>query len=172
MESFLKWIEEESNKGKDEKSRKSKDENIPTLISLVIEIAYRNPRVQHIAINILTFLLEQLEAKDEKATLEAIVNRFKQMPNSDLLQVWLQRLSIKVKKDISYDVGLCKTVQEMLKEEPHDNSKIWNTKWLKESKLKKIVKTTEIVNRKKLEDLKPVATKEERKEVMNRSYVY
>src|SRR5690606_2705028 len=66
---------------------KRKDPNIHSLISLVVEIAYRNPRVSPTAIAILTLLLDQIENQDErKVTIGRIKTKFGQIPNSGLLR--------------------------------------------------------------------------------------
>jgi hypothetical protein len=136
------------------KSSKRKDSNIHALISLVVEIAYRNPRVSPTAIAILTLLLGQIEDEnDKKAIIGRIKNKFDLIPNSDLLRVWLQRLYLKIDNTIEYKERLCNKVLD-------PELKLWNTDWLNEN-LRNIIDTTPVVNYATIEELQAVTTEEE-----------
>jgi hypothetical protein len=79
-----------------EKSKK-KDYNLETLISLVTEIALRNPRVVPTCIAILSIFLSRIKDDTEKLALaEKIKNKFKDVPNSSFIMVWFQRLNLKI----------------------------------------------------------------------------
>ncbi len=131
-----------------------KDLNLPTLISLVVEIAYRNPRVIPLAVNILTHLLNQLQHEKEKQSLvKRMKAKFDRIPNSGLLKVWLQRLYLKIDTSITYEEKLC---QKVLFRE----TQIWNSHWL-DTSLKDAINKAEIIDYHAVENLKPVATDEE-----------
>ena len=144
MKEFLKFLE----------NNKRKDPNIETLISLVTEIAYRNPRVSHTSIAILSLFLKQIENENEKlAIVKRIRNKFFQIPNSTLLKVWLQRLYLKIDESIEYDELLCKKVLD-------EKVLIWNSEWLSED-LKAILDNTSILKESEINNLKKHITKKE-----------
>ena len=143
-----------------------KDPNIHTLISLVVEIAYRNPRVAPTAIAILTFLLNQIEdAAEKQDTVNRIKSKFAQIPNSGLLKVWLQRLFLKIDNTIVYEEVLCQKVGA-------PNTQVWNTEWLN-AKLRGIIEGIPIVDYAAIEALEEVATEEEIEEIVEaKAYDY
>src|SRR5690606_34040468 len=101
MKDFLLFLEKSNRK----------DRNVKSLISITTEIAFRNPRVAPRAIAILSLLLNQLKNEDEKKTiLKKIQTKFLQLPNSSLLEIWLQRLYIKIDKSITYNELLSQKV--------------------------------------------------------------
>ena len=147
MREFLKHIE------------KSKKEirNIEVLISLVTEIAFRNPRVSPIAISILSIFISKIKDNSlKKELVKKIQLKFKQVPNSSLLKVWLQRLYLKVDKSYEYDEKICKKVM-------NNNEVIWNTDWLN-GELKNIIDKTPIS---KEETIKKLKVKPSKKEIKN-----
>ena len=155
MREFLKHIE------------KSKKEirNIDVLISLVAEIAFRNPRVSPIAISILNIFISKIKDKSHKKELvKKIQNKFKQVPNSALLKVWLQRLFLKVDKSYNYDELLCKKVID-------NNEKIWNTEWI-DGELKDIIDKTPIIINETIKKLKIKPSKKEIKKVAKRKIYF
>ena len=143
-----------------------KDPNIHTLISLVVEIAYRNPRVSPTAIAILTFLINQIEDEQEKkVTIGRIKNKFEQIPNSGLLKVWLQRLYLKIDDSIVYEEALCNKVLT-------STTPIWNTDWLN-ANLKAVIDNTPIVDYASVAALQEVVTEEEVKNIVEaKAYDY
>jgi len=155
LREFLKHIE---------KSKK-KIRNIEVLISLVTEIAFRNPRVSPIAISILNIFISKIKNKSHKKELvRKIQNKFKQVPNSALLKVWLQRLFLKADKSYKYDEKLCKKVTD-------NNQKIWDAEWVK-GELKDIIYKTPIVIDETIKNLKIKPSKEEIKKVSKRKLYF
>lgn len=143
-----------------------KDPNIHTLISLIVEIAYRNPRVAPTAIAILTFLLNQIEdAAEKQYMVNRIKTKFAQIANSGLLKVWLQRLYLKIDDTIAYEEGLCQKVVS-------PETQIWNTEWLN-GKLRGIIEGIAIVDYATIEALEEVVTEEEIEEMAAKNeYLY
>ena len=131
-----------SQKKDTEGTKKAPD--IRILISLVTEIGYRNPKVLSESIKVLTFFLSQIENDVEKSDIiEKIKKRFQEtIPNSDFLDVWLQRLSLEKelssKPNSKYQGSLCEKARE-------EASTIWNSDWLKDE-MKKVVEDTHITN--------------------------
>ena len=147
-----------------EKSKKV-DYNIETLISIVTEIALRNPRVVPTSIAILSIFLSKItDSKTKLILAEKIQNKFKQIPNSSFIMVWFQRLNLKINKSESYDEILCKKVSDK-------NVKIWNIDWLND-KLKKVFTDTEVVEMKTLKKTKKKFSKKEIKNIVSKTGYY
>jgi len=147
-----------------EKSNR-KDRNVKSLISITTEIAFRNPRVAPRAIAILSLLLNQLKNEDEKKTiLKKIQTKFLQLPNSSLLEIWLQRLYIKIDKSITYNELLSQKVL-------NPRIQIWNTDWLSGS-LKKIVEETLIIDAKIVKSTRKVVSRKEIKSILVKKDYY
>ena len=156
MREFLKLLE----------NSKRKISDTEVLISLVTEIAFRNPRVSPTAISILTILIGEVNNRiSKKKIIKKIQFKFKQVPNSSLLKVWLQRLYFKIDKKIEYDEIICKKVI--------DNSvKIWNTDWLNGG-IKNIIDNTAIVKESTMKRMKAKVSKTEIKKIIKKKkYTY
>ena len=70
------------------------DHTLP-LLSIVVDIAYRNPRTYPIASAILSKLISLFKGEGEKReTIEKIRKKFRQLPNTGQLDIWLQRISL------------------------------------------------------------------------------
>lgn len=138
------------------KESKRKDGNVETLISITTDIAYRNPRVVPTAIGIISYLLKQIDSrKDKKKIIKRVYNKFQQIPNSDLLHIWLQRLTVKIDTSLKYEELICKKVLD-------NNEQIWNVDWLN-NELKNKIEKTPIIVEKKVKTLKAVISKSELK---------
>lgn len=140
-------------------------QNVEVLISLVTEIAFRNPRVSPIAISILTILIGEIKEQSEKKQLiNKIQRKFQQVPNSSLLKVWLQRLYLKIDETIEYDELICKKVID-------NEEKIWNTDWLNGG-LKDVLDKTPIIEKDTIKKLKAKVSKKEIKKITRtRKYI-
>lgn len=134
---------------KEIKDNKKSIQNLRVLISILVEITYRNPRAYPISSAILSKLLSLIGSKIErKKILELITKRFDKIPNTGYLQIWLQRITLKIDTKIIYGEKLCKKVIV-------PNIKIWNSEWLIED-LKKIIEVENIIDKKILKEIKPV----------------
>ncbi len=156
MRDFLKYLQK----------TKRNISNIEVLISLVTEIAYRNPRVSPTAISILSLLVGDIKGVlNKKKIIKKIQTKFKQVPNSSLLNVWLQRLYLKIDKRLKYDEIICKKVLD-------NNEKVWNTEWLNGS-LRSIIDNTPIIQDETIKKLRIKVSKKEIKKITSRKrYIY
>lgn len=147
-----------------EKSKKD-DYNLETLISLVTEIALRNPRVVPTSIAILSIFLSKISDKETQLILsEKIRLKFKEIPNSSFIMVWFQRLNLKINKTENYNEILCQKVLDK-------NIEIWNIDWLND-KIKKIFSDTEVVNTAVLKKTKKKLSKKEIKNIVRKTSYY
>ena len=123
------------------------------LISIVTEIAYKNPRTYTICVSLLSKLLSFNNDEVRKKLLEKIHLKFKKIPNTWHLEVWLQRLSYPIQKDILYSDQLCKVVLDK-------SVSIRDNSWLK-GNLFTTMESTDIVDRKVLENLDRIIQEKE-----------
>jgi len=147
------------------KKSKKDDSNIESLISLVTEIAYRNPRVVPTSIMILSLLIEKITDKDnKKQILKKIHSKFQQIPNSTFLKIWLQRLTFKLDTSIIYDELICQLII--------NNIQLWNFDWLNDS-FKQKIKNKSIIVQSEVQTLKAIVTnKEIDNMIVNNAYNY
>ncbi len=146
---FLDWLQfkEKSEDGLEIQS-------VDVLVSILINLAYNNPRLFALVAASLSFLISKIEDKEiKKVTLLKIKNKFSQLPNTSYLNIWLQRLTIKIDPAISYSGKLCEKVIDR-------SLPIWNSDWLN-VKFKKIVEETEIVKNELIEKMEIIFSEEE-----------
>lgn len=117
-----------------------------SLIAIIVDIAYRNPRTYAICAAMLSIILAQLSNKDEqKEIITKIKNKFSLIPNTSNMLIWLQRISLFFKFDIDYDDALCRLIDHAFKGNRNisilntDIPRMWNMDWINLSELKKIL---------------------------------
>lgn len=121
-----------------------------TLISIVADIAYHNPRAYNITAAILGHLIQALDSDDERrSVVEKIRRRFSQIPNTGHLQIWLQRISHPFNPDLEFDEPLCRLVQGK-------DVQIWDNQWISSKDLLKAVDPSMIVDFDALRDMSPI----------------
>ncbi len=125
------------------------------LISIVVDIAYRNPRTYAICAAILSKLISFLKSEEDKRQVVAKARRkFSQLPNTGHMEIWLQRVSYPFAPEIDFDEPLCRLVCGQ--DEP-----IWNSKWVSSKALKQAIDSKKIVDPKKLKTLDAIVPQEE-----------
>jgi hypothetical protein len=123
---------------------------VTPLIAIVSDIAYRNPRTYAICAAVISKLMSFLASNDEKRiAAEKIKNRFAQIPNTGYMQIWIQRVTYPIAKDIKYEEKLCKMVLE-------EYTNIWNSAWISDARLKNLIAQANIIDRKKLSTIDSV----------------
>ncbi len=138
---FLDWLQ-----AKDKSEDGLSVHNPDVLISLLVNLAYNNPKLFELVTASLSFLIPKIESIEErKSLLIKIKNKFSQLPNTVYLNIWLQRITLKVDPSISYSGKLCEKVLD-------NTVQIWNSTWLN-PKIKKIVEETQIIKRDLIEKM-------------------
>lgn len=137
---FLNWLQKRDNENSDNaKKPKSVIQNPEVLISILINLAFKNPRLYPLVTGSVSHLITEIDDKlHQKEIIDKIKNKFNQLPNTNYLDLWLQRLTLKIDIKIEYTGSLCKLVND-------ESVQIWNSKWLN-TKFQKIVNDTPIVN--------------------------
>lgn len=138
------------------KGRKKIKNNVEALISIIVEIALRNPRTYPISAAILSKLLSLVESSDKQTQIiKSIIKKFDRVPNIGYLEVWLQRTIIKMDIPDGFKEKLCCKVND-------PSVKIWNSAWLNNSSsIFKIIEEENIIDSKTIEDMDLVVNIEE-----------
>jgi len=118
------------------------------LISICVDIAYRNPRTYPICAAILSRLLEFVDS-ERNDLVERIRTRFAKLPNTGYMEVWLQRITDPAQEVLSFHEPLCKLVQG-------EEVALWNNDWISSQKLKRAVEPRVILDQYKARTRKPV----------------
>jgi RNA-directed DNA polymerase len=116
------------------------------MVSIVTDIALKNPRTYPISAAILSKLLSVIneEAKRDEI-IDSINKRFEGIPNTGHLEVWLQRVTLKINRHKSFREILCKKLN-------NSSIEIWNSEWL-QPELKKVLEKESIVDEEIIEKM-------------------
>ena len=131
--------------------RRKKLKNLDVLISISVNIAFKNPRTYPVVSAIISKLLELSENSAE--IMDKIIKRFTKLPNTEHLDLWLQRITLKIEGDFSYQGKLCKKAAG-------NNIEIWCSDWLNNN-FKEIISSGVIIDQKEIEKMKPVIESKE-----------
>jgi hypothetical protein len=130
-------------------------EDPQVMISIVVNIAIRNPRCYNWCMAIISKLMEFQNQEDREQAIKLAVSKFKVIPNTGLLELWLHRISSEVSPHYSYEEKLTKIFVD-----PYPGNKFWNSRWLKED-ISEIVQKTKIVDFEKFEEKGMVINRKE-----------
>ncbi len=120
------------------------------LISIIVDIAYRNPRTYPICAAILSKLLSSVDSKQEKkAVVKKIHKRFSQIPNTGHMEIWLQRITLPYAPEIPFKELLCHLVKG-------DCVEVWNSDWISSAQLKAALSGELIIDRERAQKIDPV----------------
>jgi len=120
-------------------SLEESEESLKVLISIIVDIGFKNPRTYPIVCGILSKFLSLMDNDAEKEVLlNQIDNRFSRIPNTGYIKIWLQRITIKIDRDRGYDEPMCIKVND-------DSTRIWNSRWLKKD-LRQIISQVNIID--------------------------
>ncbi|WP_370407597.1 RNA-directed DNA polymerase [Tenacibaculum dicentrarchi] len=147
VKTFLDWLQKKEESIIGFPTDESEEISQPiVLISILINMAYKNPKLYPLVIGSVSILITKIESlKEQKNIINKIIAKFKQLPNTSYLNVWLQRLVIKIDTDIPFSGKLCEKVMD-------NSSLIWNSNWLN-PKYQKLIKNTSIINFDMIEEL-------------------
>lgn len=127
-----------------------KEDNSKVLVSILIDIAFKNPRTYPVIIAILSKILSlEVNRQIVFEILKSIEKKFDKLPNIGHLQVWLQRLTIKTDRNKYYSEKLCQKVID-------SNRDLWNIEWLKNQTIKDAFLKNSIINEEKIEAMQLV----------------
>ena len=127
---------------------------VKPLVSMVVDLAYRNPRVYPIAFAVISKLLTSLEVSEQQQIVDKIQSKFRRLPNTGYMQIFLQRVSKPLGLSVDYDEPLCRLV---------DGAEIvvWRSDWINYAKLRKVISEVQIVDREILASIDSVVPVED-----------
>lgn len=102
-----------------------KPRDVYQLISILVGIMIQSPRTIEYCIVILGKIFELLETAEIDPLIDRILRKFVNTPNTDLVEIWLQRLSLIHTREKRYNASICNKVME-----PEAYS-LWNSEWLR-----------------------------------------
>lgn len=148
--------------------RLSKEEKISNielkpLIAIVTDIAYRNPRTYSICSAILSQLLVSIEDPEEKLMItDRIYKKFLQIPNTGHMQIWLQRITFPLSRNLSKEKSMSSKFSEKIcKLVEGEEITLWNSEWINEKRLKSVIDSKKIINYEILNTIEPIISSEE-----------
>ncbi len=134
-------------------SKKDIKSDVTVLISILVDITYKNPRTYPIVSAILSRLIDFLPKRDRIKMVKKILNKFKKIPNTGIMQLWLQRVTIKMDGKLEYSEKLCNKVYD-------SGVVIWNSDWL-ENNFTQEINSYDLIDREKLEKIGVIIENEE-----------
>ena len=109
------------------------------LVSIVTDVAYKNPNTYPICFAIISKILELMHDQDKKNyIIDNIFKKFKQLPNTGFMQIWFKRMIKDSRDDINLDERLCTILSSQ--------KSLWNNSWIDEESLRNIFENTRIVD--------------------------
>lgn len=105
---------------------KKKNVNTDVLIAIFVMVGVNSPRYMHLVSSIISRIFEKIEDVTEiKKIMKQIISKYGSIPNSGLIDIWLQRISEPLKLNNDYNERFTRVV---IKQE--DLSSLWNNEWL------------------------------------------
>jgi len=132
---------------------KETDENITVLVSVIIDIAFKNPTTYPVSCAILSKLFTFLTNLEKNDLLELVNKKFKKIPNTSHMKIWLQRITIKGNREIEYNDTLCDRVND-------ETVEIWNSEWLNEE-IETLIKSATLIDEEKINEIDLIIESEE-----------
>ena len=85
---------------------------------------YRNPRTYAQGTMILSYILNPISEDDKEKYVKLILQKFSNIPNTNYLEIWLQRMLINTNIRENFQEILCEKIYKK-----GDKIKIWNNEW-------------------------------------------
>lgn len=120
------------------------------MISIATDIAYHNPRTYQVITAIISKLINHFENDRKVAIIDRVQRKFSKLPNTGLMNIWLQRISLDLKNEILFNEKLCNIVAG-------GSIDLWNSQWINQSSsLTKSLESQYVIDKKALQAIKPV----------------
>ena len=130
------------------KPLKKKPKNVEQIISILVDIMYRNPKTYNLCVLILSVIFSFLGKTTINKDINLISKKFKNLPNTNYIDIWLQRLTIANNIDRKYSCTLCQKI--------YLEVKIWNSDWLNIE-----IDESLIINNERIKSISPIIQEEE-----------
>ncbi len=131
-----------------------KKDNLAVLMSVITEIAFNSPSSYPICVAIISKILRCVQSDKEKLNYILRINKkFKKIPNTGFMDIWLQRISLKISPLDIYSDKLCKIANGT-------SNELWNSNWLNDN-FKKVILHSKLINQDVIKRMTPIITQEE-----------
>lgn len=129
--------------------------DVKQLISITTSIMMKNPRTIQNSVAIIHKLLEFIEdTKKHHEIIDLILKKYERLPNTDLVEIWIQNISVRTNRGKEYKNLLCQKVAD-------GNRVLWRSSWLN---VKGRFNEKGFINNEKIKELKPIYIIKEFKE--------
>lgn len=132
-----------------------KYDDAKVMISIISNLAIKNPRTYQWSMAILSHLLSHFDIQQIPQIVHDIRSKFEVVPNAGILDIWLQRVSYKIDPTIIYDEKLTRIASG-----DYVTNLIWKSDWL-EPGLRRIILDTSIIVKKTRDEAPMVITPQE-----------
>ncbi len=131
-------------------SRFKRPMNPRALISIAVDIAYNSPRTFPVCAAIVSRLLPTLGTDEERTqVLKTVYGKLSRLPNTGLMDVWLQRIGHFYDFHPDYAENLCRLTTEK-------KTVLWNNDWITAKALKDTITPARVFDKVAFKAMKPV----------------
>ena len=127
---------------------------IEQIISILVDIMYRNSRMYSVGTMILSYILNLVSDREKEIYIKHIIDKFKNIPNTDYLEIWIRRMMINTNLTEKFNSKLCMKIQEIGIDE---EIKIWNNEWANNIEVNELL----IIDYTKLKNINPIIEEKE-----------
>jgi len=124
------------------------------LISILSNIGIDNPKSIPNVTAIISKVLSNLNNKDKSEIVISLFRKFKLIPNSGLLEIWLQRISVPNEISVQYIETICRMVE-------NNKLHLFDTTWIKDKKIINIINDANHINDTKLKNIDTIISRDE-----------
>ncbi len=125
-----------------------------SILAIVTEIAYRNPRTYQVCMAIIAKIIHNKTIKEKEEIARKILRKFESLPNTEYLDIWLQRIIYPANIHLPH-TGLLANIVEKKATLP------WSFEWIEDDGLQNKVKQQSILNQIILDSLTGIIPDEE-----------
>lgn len=123
--------------------------DIDQLISITTSIMVKNPKTTQSCVAILHKLFEFINDNEKvEEIINSILKKFDSLPNADLVEIWLQNISVRIDRTKHYKNILSQKIAD-------SNIQLWNNKWLKSNQR---INESLLINDDRISELQPEYT--------------
>lgn len=119
------------------------------MLSVIVNMAIKNPKYYNLCMAIMSLLIDYCAPSKRLTLINKVKKKFDAIPNTGILDIWLQRVAYKVNPNINYREKLTHLLQSS---STYPGNTFWNCNWLKPT-MQDIVIDTPIINEKRLADI-------------------
>lgn len=121
-------------------------------ISIITEIMINNTRCVPLCISIISKFIVLLSKEKKNEVINQIKSKINALPNTDMIDIWLQRLVLSDNQTSHFDTTICRLVNG-------ETDTIFDTNWIKTKKYK--ISDVNVLNQEEIESISTTINNEE-----------